>query len=564
MDLHNFFYKSILTIFFSLIISTVFPNNIQISNISLSNKNTVEKYVYLHFNISWENSWKVATGPQNWDAAWVFIKFRVDGGLWKHATLSSNNNQHSIPFGGTANASSDGKGIFLYRSDFGSGTFTLNDVQLKWMYGADGMEDNASNIEIKVFGIEMVYVNEGSFYVGDGAAEGRLWNPADVITNPALIGINPIVIKSDNGLLDDEQLKGNGIYIDGVNGIDTNGVVGVNNPGFPTGYHAFYCMKHEITNEQFAEFLNTLTRGQQNTHCYRSILAETITFPFPINRSGFIDSRNCVRYSNPSGGTVEPVHFFCDLNNNAIENEANDGQNVSICNLGWSDGAAYADWAGLRPMTELEYEKACRGPENPIGNEYAWHTNNIFGLANIPYILNYPGEPIEYPQNPGTGATDGNAAYEYTTGHIDELNPNRLDGPLRSGIFATSSSSRVNAGASYYGILELSGGMNERCVTIGRIKGRKFSGTHGDGYLTIAPNAEGNATNLDWPGIQSELPNDGVVIREGSGFRGGDWNDVFTRLRVSDRHYAAEDPFLTNDLRRGNIGSGFRCVRTAE
>jgi hypothetical protein len=30
--------------------------------------------------------------------------------------------------------------------------------------------------------------------------------------------------------------------------------------------------------------------------------------------------------------------------------------------LSWADGAAWAAWAGLRPMTELEYEKAVRGP----------------------------------------------------------------------------------------------------------------------------------------------------------------------------------------------------------
>lgn len=210
------------------------------------------------------------------------------------------------------------------------------------------------------------------------------------------------------------------------------------------------------------------------------------------------------------------------------------------------------------------------GPEQPISNEYAWHTNNIFGLTNIPYSFDNLGRTDEYPQNPGVGLTNGNAAYEYTTGHQYVGSPpvltypNRIDAPLRSGIFATSNSTRVNAGSSYYGVLELSGGMNERCVTLGRIEGRQFLGTHGDGYLTDSPNAEGHATNLDWPGIQSNLPNDGVVLRTGSGYKGGDWNDVFTRLRVSDRTLAAEDPFFNTQPTFGNLGSGFRCVRTAE
>ncbi len=46
----------------------------------------------------------------------------------------------------------------------------------------------------------------------------------------------------------------------------------------------------------------------------------------------------------------------------------------------WHDGATYADWAGLRPMTELECEKACRGPVYPVTGEYAWG-NTTFSRA---------------------------------------------------------------------------------------------------------------------------------------------------------------------------------------
>ena len=37
--------------------------------------------------------------------------------------------------------------------------------------------------------------------------------------------------------------------------------------------------------------------------------------------------------------------------------------------LSWADSAAYMAWAGLRPMTELEYEKAMRGPRRPVPDE---------------------------------------------------------------------------------------------------------------------------------------------------------------------------------------------------
>jgi hypothetical protein len=37
--------------------------------------------------------------------------------------------------------------------------------------------------------------------------------------------------------------------------------------------------------------------------------------------------------------------------------------------LSWADSAAYMAWAGLRPMTELEYEKAMRGSRVPVQDE---------------------------------------------------------------------------------------------------------------------------------------------------------------------------------------------------
>jgi hypothetical protein len=37
--------------------------------------------------------------------------------------------------------------------------------------------------------------------------------------------------------------------------------------------------------------------------------------------------------------------------------------------LSWADGATFAAWAGLRPMTELECEKVVRGSREPIPDE---------------------------------------------------------------------------------------------------------------------------------------------------------------------------------------------------
>ena len=74
-------------------------NNITVSSVSLTARNKTADYVQVQFNLSWNNSFRVNAGPSNWDAAWVFIKFKVGvNGEWKHASISTTAG-HSIPWG---------------------------------------------------------------------------------------------------------------------------------------------------------------------------------------------------------------------------------------------------------------------------------------------------------------------------------------------------------------------------------------------------------------------------------------------------------------------------------
>ncbi|MFW5793749.1 MAG: hypothetical protein ACOCWC_05645, partial [Bacteroidota bacterium] len=147
-------------------------NNVQItSEPILKDVNPTEETFMVNFSVSWENSWRndiSGTGyaaPYNYDAIWVFMKYKIDGGNWQHATLSSTG--HIIPLTATYSIPSDNKGVFIYRAENGLGNIVLDDIELKWDYGFDGVVD-VNNIEFKVFAIEMVYVPEGAFYVGDG------------------------------------------------------------------------------------------------------------------------------------------------------------------------------------------------------------------------------------------------------------------------------------------------------------------------------------------------------------------------------------------------------------
>ena len=110
------------------------------------------------------------------------------------------------------------------------------------------------------------------------------------------------------------------------------------NASWPNGYAAFYIMKYETTQGQYAEFLNLLTSTQAAT-----------------------------RNSGPIGNPIE--RFTITGSHPTFTASAPD----RACHrLSWADGAAYADWSGLRPMTELEYEKASRGTSFPLADEFAW------------------------------------------------------------------------------------------------------------------------------------------------------------------------------------------------
>jgi hypothetical protein len=71
---------ALLSVLCAMMLSTAaWANDIAVSSIMLTGQNTSSDFTFVRFNLSWENSWRFATGPSNWDAAWVFVKFRVGG-----------------------------------------------------------------------------------------------------------------------------------------------------------------------------------------------------------------------------------------------------------------------------------------------------------------------------------------------------------------------------------------------------------------------------------------------------------------------------------------------------
>ena len=476
-----------LLLFLSLSSPWLFANNLTIQNFTITNHNTTELSVDIEFDISWENGWKDGT---NWDAAWVFVKYKKneDSRPYQHVNLSEN--EHFFPENSSFILPEDRKGVFIYRKEIGTGNTSFSNVRLHWNYGDEGIE-NTNNINFKIFGIEMVYVPQGSFYLGDGQIianelygnfeRGNTGEVFQVTSENSLTlgGSGEESLGNNNGINQYASTMSCSGCLNG-SGDDFNDNTSQTLPSdFPKGYNAFYCMKYEMSQQQFVDMLNCLTTEQQTTY-----LTSTNTFYYS---GSLTDNRYSIQIQGDYYTTSDPY--------------------APMIFFDWIKSAAYADWAALRPMTELEFEKACRGFELPVTNEYAWGNaqvdiSNNLTLANI-------GEPNEsISSGYDSSGLSGNSIMRAGSQFIQHV--------ARVGIFAAHSSNtgRVSSGATLWGIMEMSGNAWERAVSVGHTEGRKFTGIDGDGALTNYGYA--NVTN--WPGT---LDNNIVQSNLGVGYRGG-------------------------------------------
>ncbi|MDD4294447.1 MAG: SUMF1/EgtB/PvdO family nonheme iron enzyme [Candidatus Omnitrophica bacterium] len=544
------FYKILFTLLLLTLPLSLYANNVTVSNISLTDPDGAGETINVEFDISWGNSWR---GSINHDAAWVFVKYSTDSGsTWNHATLKTSDTSTGydknntslgysqgtgteldiiVPDDNTTTAGG-GYGAFLERSYPGAGTVDTNDINLVWDWGTDGLT-GSTQARVKVFAIEMVYIPQGSFYIGDGnggTESTYAFHENGVGNTPVQITTTSKNITCDNTSYNDD-IDTTPVAVDGDGGI-------TGNANWPTGYEAFYCMKYEVTQAAYRDFLNMLPLAQQETRTAATLDGDETGDYVMVGEDGGFDGRQTITTeSDPGSG---PYTFGCDLDNDNTVDEANDGEWQAMNYINWMDLCAYADWSALRPMTELEFEKACRGPMDAVYAEYPWGTLDNTEAENV----TNEGMINQISTESGKGLSN---YYSATYGP---------GGALRNGFAATSSTNRQTSGASYYDVMEMGGNVWERAVTLGNSSGRNFDGTHGDGVLTTATNNEGNATNTGWPGIDG-TPSYGVTGGTGGGYRGGSWGWGPSVATVSSRDNAAE----TDTVRYSDDGG--RCVRTA-
>jgi formylglycine-generating enzyme required for sulfatase activity len=505
-----------------LTVNMTFANNLQISGVTVNQATLGTGTVT--FNVSWNNSWNVAASPSNWDAVWVFVTWNLcSNGTnvpYTHGTLSPTLANHTIPAGfqamtsvnGTTQTNSVAEGAVLDYTDglmlaasapeMGtmSGTVTLMVTNLPAV---------GTNVSVSVFGMEMVYVPTGQFQVGDGngvTSSNYAFNGNGVEYSGPLTITNAFETAPQTFYINMEPLAAQVQQITAVPA------------AFPKGYYGFYIMKYEISEDQYAQFLNNI---------------------------GYTSAAAAARYANANYTQQRE-----QLNGGSppfVSNKPDRAMNW----LSWEDNACYLAWACLRPMTELEYEKAARGIAASRLNDFAWGSGSLTPAAASSYTFSAPAT-----ENGTETTTAGNCIW----GNVNPTftNGDGGQGPSRCGIFATAASTRVTAGASYWGVMELTGNVREPVVTLaGDVVGNNpttgaanvFTRTWGNGTLTANGGSDqGVAT---WPAWNYAAV---ANISNLTGHKGGAWNNAVAQLYVSERWYIFNAPVTTRQNYNGGRG----------
>lgn len=468
-------------VFFALafMASDACSSNLRITNFDFQRvTDGKDMKMWVILTVSWDNAWN---NQKNNDAAWLYFKLRHQNDTRNFRSAPVKPAGHKLLYNYLNNGVSPAfyvpghqAGVIVCPSKSYRGNVSWR-IQIELDLNATTGINFNNTIFGDVFGIEMVRIPTDSFYLGDSDTakqngDGALFNFSDkerfLVNSEAAIQVG--------------KEKGSLYYSNNEQPEYRGDVAGPIPDSFPKGFKSFYIMKYEMTQGQYTAFLNTLSN-------------QASSFRAGFGGKEFSVGRGSVKIENGVYKTNHP------------DRPAN--------YTSWDDGCAFADWAGLRPVTELEFEKAARGPNRTGPGDYPW------GTSNADLVSRY------YDDN-------GDLVLE------NPLNESKLN-----------DSNLALYGASYYWVMDLSGSLWERVISIGSPKGRSFKGSHGDGMV----DGFGNATNSDWANEDEG----------GLGYRGGGTYDrgmAFgpSHTFISQRRYGA-----WGDGPR-SVAYGFRAALTIE
>ena len=157
-----------------------FPLSLEANDLKVENTSIRADKGVIRFDVSWTEAWK---SEVNCDGAYLFVKFRIGNGAWRHVSLRNPSRADfdytdQTPAGcskGVGGTSAEmgmwipgtKKGAFLFRTK-GQGDVRSEKINLAWDTRKDGVTPkDMEKVELRVLGLEMVYVPQAPFYLGD-------------------------------------------------------------------------------------------------------------------------------------------------------------------------------------------------------------------------------------------------------------------------------------------------------------------------------------------------------------------------------------------------------------
>ncbi len=301
-----------------------------------------------------------------------------------------------------------------------------------------------------------------------------------------------------------------------VSGKNFGNDVTVGNASYAAGFEGFFAMKYEISQRQYVDFLNKLTSAEQRLRTIGNALDD-------LSLGDYVYGASHKQPSCRNGIVVGAMQdnrfaFACNLNPTNLYNQSDDGDNIACNYLSPKDMLAYASWSGLRPMSELEYEKMGRQTIDSLSGKVPLYTLNSYAWGNATVKL------------PSSSTISGNGMASEKLAGANINTGNKVAGPVRSGSFAAGTDiSALNSGASYYGVMELSGNLAE--IYYRSEPGRSFLsqdlGSHGRG--TLSGGEMHSDLNGFWTTPTTEAYAASLILR------GGHFRSESNRARLGDR-----------------------------
>ena len=465
----------------------------------------------IDLGLKWDNAWR---DYNNWDGVWLFFKYREGkDGTWKHVDLETSGHafvdtsasvkKFTYHVGKSANDATKATGLFVVLAENAYANPRLK-CQLKWKLPIGMVKEDFDKVSSVLYAhaLEMVYVRTGAYSLGQDFTPDTF--ASTLINSEKALSVN---VNTNGDGLQEQPLPAD----------------------YPKGFDSFYAMKYELGQEQFVRFFNSLLKTQQE---------ELVPIIQTRDENNYIFGNDATRATKRNGITLatkttdgKPHKVACDLNRDGIKNAADDGQNIPCAFMNIHFLNTYCAWSGLRPMSELEFEKSCRRPYpfKTLANEYVWGSTSapIPVTQPSPDGINTSGEMPES-GNSSSGGSTGASGYQ---------------NPVRSGSFAavpyTGASAldcQYRAGVTYWGLMEMGGNLKEIVA----------SATHDK--LTRDGHGLGAYSKTLWSETTSHY-----------GYRGGGFLSRQESLQTSNR---SEIGAITSAGDNGESSVGFRGVRS--